>query len=913
MEKRSGTIPEKFIEAVERYPDRIALQIKRGEGYEGYPFQRMARMVRAIASSLIKEGIEKGDRIAILSENRPEWGIAYLGILSAGATAVPLDFQLTEGEVFNLLQDSESKAVFASKAFLPPLQNVKNGLPSLKAIISLDNDIPGDPFSFKEMGQSGEAWPSREGPKLHSDDIASILYTSGTTGKPKGVMLSHGNFLANALSISSLNLISYEDNVLSLLPLHHSYPFTVTFLVPLLSGARITYLHTLKPTELLQAMQETGVTALVGVPQLFYMLHKGIFDRVKAQPKPVQGLFKILLETSGLARRHLGLNLGKTFFRKVHRGFGPSFRFLVSGGARLEPAVAEDFVKLGLTILEGYGLTETSPVISLNPIERPKLGSVGLPIPGVEVRILDPDGQGVGEIAAKGPNVMKGYYRDPEGTSEAFREGCLLTGDLGYLDRDGYLFITGRQKEVIVLSSGKNIYPEELEAHYLKSPYIKEICVLAIPDPKSERALSLQAVIVPDFDYLKAKGIANSQEALRWEMARLSHELPGYKRTKGYRIVKGPLPRTRLGKLQRHLIAESYFVPGKVKEEALPEIEPSGEDLEILETDVGQRIVSYLYQVSGKARPVKLDDNLELDLGIDSFGRVQLLVALEEMTGIDLPESITAEAFTVRELLLRVLESLGREIREKGPARAPALGAGSTAWREVLRAGLPEDLVQMIELEPGRITKAVALSLRGLLRLIFTVLFRLKVSGVKNLPLKGPYILTPNHMSYVDAFLIAASMPEKLASQLFFLGFQEYFKRPPISKLVKMLQVIPIDADLYLYKALQASAHVLQKEKVLCVFPEGGRSFDGEVQRFKKGVALLAKELDVPVVPVLINGSFEVLPRGARWPRLHPLKVVFGEPIYIHRLTIQERGFGEADDYEAIASRLREEVLRLGT
>lgn len=909
MEKGSGSIPEKFTEAVERYPDRIALQIKRGEGYEEYPYQRVARMVRAIASSLIREGIEKGDRIAILSENRPEWGIAYLGILSAGATAVPLDFQLTEGEVLNLLHDSESGAVFASKPFLLMLQKLRAGLPFLKTIISLDDEATGGLFSFKEISQPREAFPLIEGPRLHSGDIASILYTSGTTGRPKGVMLSHGNFLANAHSISSLNLISHEDNILSLLPLHHSYPFTVTFLVPFLSGARVTYIQSLKPTEFIQAMQETGVTVLVGVPQLLYMLHKGIFDRVKAQPKPVQGLFKALLETSGLARRHLGSNIGKALFRKVHQGFGPSFRFLVSGGARLEPAVAEDFFKLGFTILEGYGLTETSPVISFNPIEKPKLGSVGLPIPGVEVKILDPDGQGIGEIAVRGPNVMRGYYRNPEASSQAFKEGWLLTGDLGYLDRDGYLFITGRQKEVIVLSTGKNIYPEELETHYLKSPYIKEICVLDVPDPKSERASSLQAIVVPDFDYLKAKGIANSQEALRWEIRKLSHELPAYKRIKGYRIGKGPLPRTRLGKLQRHLISEAYF-PREGLEEvpSRPARGPEERERETLEMGIPRKIISYLRGASRKTKTVELDDNLELDLGIDSFGRVELLVALEEITGQKLPDSITAEALTVREVIQKVLETLPGEIRrEEGIPSRPAEARPS--WQEFLLTEPPGDVKAMIELEPGRFSMTITSILLMTLRLMARGLFRLKVFGPENLPVKGPYILTPNHASYIDGFVLAAALPKEVASQLFFLGYQKYFEKPPFSYIVKTLRVIPIDPDLHLYKAIQASSYVLQKGKVLCIFPEGGRTFDGEVQEFKKGVALLAKELDVPVVPVLIKGSFDVLSRHARWPSLRPLEVRFGRPLSVKKEE-PEKGEG-IEDYNAIAEMLRVAVLNL--
>jgi len=547
-------IPIALKEASRKNPEAVAMEM----GGKGYTYREVISFSMSIASFLSSKGIKQGDRIAIFLEGRPEWGIIYLGISSVGAVAVPIDTQLSEDEVRNLLQDSESKVVFVSGKGLKTLKERREmGL----EIINLDSDEFLEILKYPYMDSL---------PHISPDDMASLIYTSGTTGRPKGVILTHRNLLSNAYSIKKAGLIDKDDCVISILPLHHSYPFMVNFLVPFLTGARVVYQQSLKVTDISKTMVEKGGTVLVGVPQFFAILRRGIIDKIKGLPFPINRIAISLLKLSGFLRDGLGINPGRTIFSSVHKRFGERFRFFVSGGARLDPEVSQDLEALGFTIVEGYGLTEASPVISFNPLKRIKRGSVGLPLPEIELKIFNPDKKGEGEIAIKGPNVMKGYYRNPEETEKVIKDGWLFTGDLGFRDKDGYLYITGRSKEVIVLSSGKNIYPEEIERHYLQSPLIKEICVIGI-EKKLGVAEGLKAIVVPDMDYMRENRITDLKEAVKQELNSLSLKLPPYKRVKGYEVYRSPLPRTTLGKLKRYLIKDILSGPQKGRAEMTEE------------------------------------------------------------------------------------------------------------------------------------------------------------------------------------------------------------------------------------------------------------------------------------------------------------------------------------------------------
>lgn len=873
--RETYTIPQSFEKSAFSHPEKIALQAKVGDVYKSYTYGKVLGRAKNLATFLISEGVKKGDRIAIYAKTCPEWGIAYLGLIMAGAAAVPVDAQLEAGDVRNILAHSTSDIIFVSEDTLPKALKAADGM-SIR-IINLDG------AEFLNIVKTSHE--ERPLPEICETDIASIVYTSGTTGIPKGVMLSHKNLCFDAFSIIEAGLYRENDNILGVLPLNHTYPFMGTLLAPLFAGATVTYLTVLKGPEIIKTMRDCGITVFIAVPQLFEMLLRGIYSKMPSL------FLKGLIYLCGWIREKTGFNLGKILFRRVHKNLGPNLRFFGSGGAKLDPDVAKGLFALGFTILEGYGLTETSPVAAFNPEKRPKIGSVGLPIPGVEIAILNTDKNGIGEVAIKGPIVMQGYYRSPEETEKTLKDGWLLTGDQGYKDKDGYLYITGRLKEVIVLSSGKNIYPEEIEKHYLAAPLIKEICVIGVKN-KSGVTESLQAVIVPNLDYLKEQKTANLNEAIRWEINSLSSKLPSYKRIMGYRIVTEPLPRTALGKIRR------FMVNGFLKEEKRPEKrEISDEDRILMQDPSCQKMIVYLKGIT-KKEVVNLDDNLELDLGMDSLQRVELVVAMEEMLSTKLPEGFGAEIISVRDLIKKLMELSGKPVERVKVNRWPKLFEAEPDEADKNKVGLKHGIIAKIILTSGLV----------FLKAITKLIFRLEVRGLENLP-RPPYIITPNHTSLVDGFIVAAAVPLNTFRSLYFVAIQEYFDNLLTKAFARLAHVIPIDPESYLYRAMQLSGYILKNSKAICIFPEGGRSIDGKLMTFKKGIGILSKEMDAPLIPTIIDGAFAALPMGAWLPRPTKIMIVFGKPVYPKDIDLLKKPDG-MNEYEWIGLQLRKEMFK---
>jgi long-chain acyl-CoA synthetase len=831
------------------YPDKTAIQMKTGDHYQRYTYRELVTAVASVAHGLAEQGIVKGDRVALLSENRLEWVLAYLSVVALGAVIVPMDAQLTDKEVAVLLKSSGAKAIGVSAS-------CREKLPKDAGLLVISFD-PGKDLQFSTLltAHPDATMP----PPPAADDLAALLYTSGTTGDPKGVMLSHGNLASNAQSLIKLNILRIEDNVLCILPLHHTYPSMACIVLPLSQGTTVTYLNSLKGPDIMQCMQETGVNAMLGVPQFFAGLRRAIFDEIRKKPFVVRTIVNFLLLLNGLLRKYLNMNIGKKLFAKVHAKFGPSFRFFSSGGARLDPEVFTDMARLGFTIIEAYGLTETSPAATFNPLDRQKAGSIGIPVPDVSVRIVNPDEHGQGEIAIRGPNVMQGYYHKPEETAEVLKDGWFTTGDLGYRDRDGYFFITGRSKEMIVLSTGKKIFPDELEKFYKQIPEIKEICLM-----QGERGL--EAAVVPDFEYLRSMNLSNSRETIAFEIEDLAKDLPPYKRITGLKIFKDPLPATRLGKLKRKAVADLYRQQGERAENPVAEI-----DRDFLGTPEAKKLLTCLEPFSAK-KHILPDDNLELDLGLDSLMRVELVVSIEKTFGIGLPESFGSEVFTVKDAVVKI-----RELLAAGPSAAGE--RVRLSWGEILAQEPSDEVKKTLSLDAGPLGNCGRYAIKFFVKVILMVYGRLSVRGLENLPTQGPFIIAPNHLSLADAPSVMAAMSWKIGSRTFFLGATEYFGGPAMAGVAKLIQVIPVDMDTRLYNALQLSAYVLRQGKVLCVFPEGTRARDGKLHEFKKGVGIIAKELNVPIVPVAISGTYAMLASGKTVPVPAKISVTFGEPV----------------------------------
>lgn len=860
------TIPSLFQSSAEKYKDLIAFNYFDGS-WKTMTYGEFFSLANNIASFLFSCGIHKGERVAIVSENRPEWCASYMGILMCGGISVPVDVQLGSDEIKNLLTDSEAKIVFYS------LKTESNVLRAIEGIsikgINLDKYYFIPPES-----------PSYQGRAVGGDDIASIIYTSGTTGKPKGVMLTHSNFCSDAEAVIKVNVVTHDDNVLSILPLHHTYPFMSTFLVTVFLGATITFTPGLKAVEIISTIKEKKVTIVVAVPRLLELIRDGIFSKIK-QRKIIANVLLEAIEVCGFIRRKVDINLGKVIFKTVHRNFG-ILRFFASGGARLDPAVMNDLEAIGFTILEGYGLTETSPVITFNPVKRRKPGSVGKPLPNVEIKISED-----GEIMVKGHMVMKGYYKNQTATDEVLKDGWFLTGDTGCMDEEGYIFITGRKKEVIVLSSGKNIYPDDVEKVYLSIPLIKELCI-------TEKEGSLHAVIVPDFDYAKKALIGNISEALKWKINDVSMKLPEYMRVKGYTLYSEPLPRTPLGKLRRFMVKDIL----KVRSE---ELGARSEDKSLKEDEVGRKVVESIRSLIKEEISIQSSDNLELDLGFDSLKRIEFVSSLETAFSISLPETFIAEVQTVEDVVLKVKEHLGEKIA--GEVRY-------ATWKEILQKEPSAEDMKKVGFSFSIIDTALIFILIIIQRILFKLFFRLKVDGRENIPVDYPFVIAPNHVSFLDGFVIASSVPFKTFKNLYFLGFQKYFAGRLGSWFARISHVIPIDPETYLNKALQMSAYMLGQKKAFCIFPEGGRSFDGNLLEFKKGIGVLALELGIPVVPAFIKGTFEALPRRAGFIKPAKIKVVFGRPMSLDSIDIKQKPEG-IDEYQLFADELRKRVISL--
>ena len=874
----------RFRESAKAHPDAVACQTKEGNIYQTFTYARLYELSLKFANLLKQEGLAKGELIAILLENSPFWPAIYFGIIGIGATAVPIDPKLTPYEVNNVLRDSGARILFSSAELYEPLEaRLKNILSFKKTLL----------YPFKEIDTLR---PEEISVENNPQDIASILYTSGTTASPKGVMLTHKNFSSNFESIFGLKIILPQDNIIALLPLHHSYPFMVTLLTPLFTGAKITFLNSLKSEDLLKCCEETNATILVGVPQLYHLLHKAIFEKI---PNP--SIFLPILKAGNLVRKSLRLNLNKILLKKLHQKFGSSLRFFASGGARLDPKVGYELTLLGFTILEGYGLTETSPVVTFNPLKRVRIGSVGPPIPKVKIKINNPNRENAGEVLIQGPNVMKGYYKKPKETLEVLKEGWFYSGDLGFIDKKGYLHLTGRSKEIIVLSSGKNIYPEEIENHYLKSPYIKEMCVL---ETTSAGLSSLYAVVFPNVDYFRKTREINIQGKIRWILENLSKELPSYKRIMGFTIAKEELPKTRLGKLKRYEIKAGYLPAGGAPGAEIGQIKKdavSDEGLAPREPLTAKILELVSQQLKTK---VNLNDHLELDLGIDSLSRVELAIAFEKKFNVNIPDADFSEIFTVKELIAKIGSLLNTGQEKLKPNLQPV-------WSQIIQKEPKREILDKIVLRPGIADKIISFLLLNLTLLALKIFWKLKIKGRENLPLDKPFILCPNHASYLDGFVAAASVGIRRELNLFFLGYSVYFQHPLVRWAVKIARLIAVDPAVNLTEAMQASSYVLRNNKSLCVFPEGERSIDDQIKPFKKGAGILIKETSALVVPCYIQGSHRSWPRGKTFPIPSPIKIIFGKPYTREELKETGAKKTDGDEYEAIAAGLREKVMEL--
>ncbi len=577
-----NTIPELLTQAGTQYASLPALTALDVPGGRTITFAELLSDVQQLARGLARLlGVSRGTHVAIIGKNSPEWAKAYLAISMAGGINVPVDPLLSENEIRQLLAGGKVEAVFADPKFIDILTDSPLGEHEQYRLVSLeresshnkppkDGDAPEDlsvhttVHTIDELHRAGSnASETITLPEPDSSDTAAIIFTSGTTGSPKGVVLTHSNIVSDVIACEhaiSGHLEIGNERFLSVLPVNHMFECTAGFLLPIYMGCHITYARSLRSRYLMEDIRSSGTTVMLGVPLLFQKMVEGIHRAVEKAPLVRRKMFYSVMAMVKAGEKVGKFNLGRTLFRSLREKAGlGSLKFFISGGAALPFFVSQEMNRLGLTILQGYGLTEASPVLTINPADAPRNETIGPPLPGVQVRVLDPSPEGIGELAFKGPMIMKGYYHDDETTARVLHDGWLATGDIGFVDQDGFVHVCGRSKNLIVTAAGKNVYPEEVEAELNRQPFILETMVYG-RQKGNTAGEDVCCVVVPDFEKIaedfpdRVLSETEVQELISQDVKRANALIAPYKRVKDFKIFNEELPKTSTRKIKRHLV-----------------------------------------------------------------------------------------------------------------------------------------------------------------------------------------------------------------------------------------------------------------------------------------------------------------------------------------------------------------------
>jgi len=746
------------------------------------------------------------EKVMIFADNCPEYYFVTFGAFQCNACVLPVDVQSTLKEITNIIEECRPEIIFVSEYYKEKINAIAIEIPDYQYIILSPSDI--DISDIEQM-------PIIEVPVKKDDTLAAIIYTSGTTGTPKGVMLSHKNFWYNIDSVTNqLPIFNYHSNVMVLLPLHHSYPFAGTILVPIYAGATCWITDGMRPDSIMQTLKDGKITLIVGVPKLFETLSKGIMSKINES-----SLAKTLYNLASILQWRA---FSKMIFKSVHQKFGGNIHYLLTGGAAIPKEIAKIFITLGFKILEGYGMTECAPMIAFSRPGEWRYHCIGRALPGCEMKIAEN-----GEILAKGENVMLGYYKKPEETAAIIRDGWLHTGDMGIIDADGILRVTGRIKEIIVTSNGKNINPGEIEQELMKnSRFMKEIAVFLHQD-------HLHLLIYPEMSAVRLDSEGDMGELLKNEIAEYNKNALPYKRIQQFHIVSEELPKNRMGKVQRFKLDE--FIQ---KKKTKPE-----ENIENFSTTF-----KVLKQFIDKELNVKAhsDAHFEIDLAMDSLGKLSLLSFIENAFSIQMKAQHLDE--------LCSLEKLSAYIEKE----TTAYNENEMSWKEILQTGrstlkLPHS---------GFVHWFTA----NFVKLMFHCYFRFHGKGKTNIP-DVPVIFVANHRSGMDGAFVTSRLPWKRVKNSFFFAKDKHFHSLFARFMAPRNNIIVMNINTSLRESVLQMSEVLRQGKNVIIFPEGKRSKDKIMKEFKDMFAILSYELNIPIVPVAISGSERAAFKFKRIPR----------------------------------------------
>ena len=760
------------------------------------------------------------ERTLIFAENREGWIYAFYAIWANKGIAVPVDASSTVSDVAYIINDCHPACIWTTGQ---KLDIVKAALQ--EAGQTVDIRLIED-YERVEVNEE-KAQVNYE----DENDTALIIYTSGTTGSPKGVMLSFLNIMTNKRAVyDEVPIFNDDRRTLILLPLHHVLPLVGTVVIPFYIGGGVAICPTMSGPDIIDTLERGKISIMVGVPRLWQTLYGGIKKKIDANAL-TRGLFN-------LCATQKSKSFSRFIFKAVHQKLGGHIEFMVSGGAALDKEILFGLQTLGFEMLEGYGMTEAAPMIAFTRPGDQVPNCVGIPSKEMQCKIEN------GEVCAKGPNIMQGYYNRPEETAAVIdKDGWLHTGDLGYIDEKGRVYITGRSKEIIVLSNGKNVQPNEIEYKLEKyTDHVKEAAVVQDGD-------MLRAIIVPQTEWAKDLSDEQVEETLKREVLEpYNLTVTNYKKLMSLYVYRGELPRTRLEKLKRYMLKDIIKgeAPVSKKEEKI--IEPTFEEYQILKKYIEEEKKIHL-------RP---SDHIETDLAFDSLDMVSLEGFIQQTFGTHINTADMPGYKNIQAIAEFIANSKTRmEVQEED-------------WHQFLHTDSSQ-----LELPHGNRYMTLGNTIiRGFYKIYNSII----IKGKENIPANGPMIIAPNHQSFLDGPLVSCTLPTEVMKNCYYYATEEHMQGALRKAYARNNNIILMERN-NLRGSIQKLGEVLKQGKNVVIFPEGRRTFSGELSEFKKTFAILSRELQVPVVPVCIKGAFEALPRSKRFPTTHQIEIEYLPPI----------------------------------
>jgi long-chain acyl-CoA synthetase len=783
-----------------------------------------------------------GAKTIIFSENREGWIYALLGIWSNRGIAVPVDVTSTIPEIVYILKDCQPACIWTSIKKADAIRQALSEAGTETPVMLIDD------YEMTEITETEKSYVP-----YNDDDTSLIIYTSGTTGAAKGVMLSFRNIIANVNSVSKdVHIFSPRLRTMVLLPLHHVLPLMGSVIAPLMVGGGIAIAPSMMPVDIMETLQKGKIGIIIGVPRLWQTLYNGIKQKIDASPV-TRFLF-------WLCKKLQCMTLSRFVFQSVRKKMGGRLTYCVSGGAALDREIGIGLRTLGLSVLEGYGMSETAPMISFTRPDDIIPGCVGKPMPSVTVDIRD------GEIYVKGPNVMQGYYNNPEETANVIgKDGFLRTGDLGYFDKKGRLYITGRSKEIIVLSNGKNINPAEIEYKLDKyTQYVKESAVLQDGD-------TLRAIIVPQQNICEQSDEEIENLLKQHILQPYNETVAPYKRIMNLSVYRGELPRTRLDKLQRFKLPLLLNKTNTTKT-AATFVEPTFPEYQIIKNYISKE----------KNVSVRPTDHLETDLALDSLDKISFQAFIESTFGLEMDQKRLLAFNNVTELAEYVADFKSFIEQE------------DIDWNAIINHN--SNGVKL----PA--TWATGVVITKIFKLLSKAYFHLKATGLENIPKDTPVIFASNHQSYFDGMFVMAYLNKAVIRKTYFYAKDEHVKNWFVKFLASKHNVIVMNSSNIKISIMKLSK-VLKQGKNIIIFPEGTRTYDGNLNEFKKTFAILSKELNIPIVPIHISGAYEAFSRKTKIPHRKPVTIEY-LPAYIPR---------EEESYDEIARNIQQTIAQRKT